>query len=195
MRKAFDKYNRDLYKYNRRSREYAFNKRHKSPELRSAFRRYNRDNEKYKRELRKIQFQKYGAQYFVDGQKPPPPTRAPPKPSDTEPPSDTVPLDKFVVNVILNNDQCNSLRGTLDNQTLKKISESIASAINSDIADQVVNVIVTMDEPTAGYSLGSYPRCKKGKPCGNTCIPREHTCHIDKEQCIIITNAIFDALQ
>ena len=187
MRKAFDKYNKDLYKYNRRSREYAFNKRHKSPELRSAFRRYNRDNEKYQRELRKIQFQKYGAQYFIE-------ENIPTATATATPITDKVPLDKFVVNVILNNDECNSLRGTPDEQTVKTITEAIASAINSDIANQVANVIVTMDEPTAGYTLGSYPRCKKGKPCGNTCIPKKHTCHIDKEQCIIITKAIFDAL-
>tara|TARA_Y100001970_G_C13792268_1_gene630864 strand:- start:119 stop:517 length:399 start_codon:yes stop_codon:yes gene_type:complete len=66
MDKAFRKYNRDLYKFNRRSREYNFNKRHKSPELRSAFRRYNKDYEKYQRELRKQQYQKYGAKYFVE---------------------------------------------------------------------------------------------------------------------------------
>ena len=66
MDKAFRKYNRDLYKFNRRSREYNFNKKNKSRELRSAFRRYNKDYEKYQRELRKQQYQKYGAQYFAE---------------------------------------------------------------------------------------------------------------------------------
>ncbi len=65
MNKSFRKFNRDLYKFNRRSREYNFNKQHKSRELRSAFRRYNKDYEKYQKELRKNQYQKYGARYFM----------------------------------------------------------------------------------------------------------------------------------
>ena len=187
MRKAFNKYNRDLYKYNRRSREYAFNKKHKSHELRRAFKKYNRDHEKYQRELRKLQFKKYGAKYFTDGypiatavnlpqlkdenlQKAEDLTKLPTTEALQLPTEEKVELGKFVVNLILQNPKCNSLSqiSSKDDPIAKNIASSVKNAINDIVANQVVDVIVNMGEqPTAGYGLGSYPRCKKGKPCAD----------------------------